>query len=91
MTDIVDEKVGVWLVRARGSVATTTAVGALSQRAGLTDTTGLVGALPEVAVAGLPDLGELVLGGHDIAGAPLDKRAEALAAGGVLPPQLLFW
>ena len=89
MTNTVDGKVGVWLVGARGSVATTAVVGALSLRAGLTGTTGLVGALPEVAVAGLPDVGDLVLGGHDIAGASLDKRAEALAAGGVLPAQLL--
>ena len=49
MSSDVDGKVGVWLVGARGSVATTAAVGALSLRAGLAGTTGLVGALPEVA------------------------------------------
>jgi myo-inositol-1-phosphate synthase len=82
-------RTGVWLVGARGSVATTAVVGALALRAGLTDTTGLVGALPEVAAAGLADVGDLVFGGHDLGTEPLPKRAEALAAGGVLPGPLL--
>ena len=54
-------RTGVWLVGARGSVATTTVVGALALRAGLTDTTGVVSGLPEVAAAGLPDVASLVL------------------------------
>ncbi|WP_187413810.1 inositol-3-phosphate synthase, partial [Micromonospora sp. MP36] len=33
-------RTGVWLVGARGSVATTSIVGALALRAGLTDPTG---------------------------------------------------
>ncbi len=82
-------RVGIWLVGARGSVATTATVGALAHRAGLAGSVGLVSELPEVAVAGLPDLGDLVIGGHDIGTEPLCKRAEALAAGGVLPASLL--
>lgn len=83
------ERIGVWLVGARGSVATTAVVGALALRAGLTRTTGLVGALPEIAAARLPDVGDLVFGGHDIGCEPLVKRAELLAASGVLPSSLL--
>jgi myo-inositol-1-phosphate synthase len=80
---------GLWLVGARGSVGTTTTVGALAVRAGLAGTTGLVSALPEVAAAGLPSLDRLVVGGHDIGTDPLVKRAERLAGSGVLPAGLL--
>ena len=89
MTSTAAERIGVWLVGARGSVATTTVVGALAVRSGLSDSTGLASALPEVAAAGLPDLGDLVLGGHDVDTGSLGKRAEVLAAGGVFPPALL--
>jgi len=81
-------RTGVWFVGARGSVATTATVGALAVRAGLAGRTGLVGELPEVAAARLGDLGGLVVGGHDVSETPIGKRAEALAAGGVLPYDL---
>jgi myo-inositol-1-phosphate synthase len=89
MTSTAHERIGVWLVGARGSVGTTTLVGALAVRGGLSDTTGLVSGLPEIAVAGLPDLGDLVFGGHDVDTCSLGKRAEVLASGGVIPPALL--
>lgn len=89
MTSTAAERTGVWLVGARGSVATTTVVGALAVRSGFSDSTGLVSALTEVAAAGLPDLGDLVLGGHDVDTGSLGKRAEVLAAGGVVPTALL--
>jgi len=82
------QRTGVWLVGARGSVATTATVGALALRAGLTPVTGVVSDLPEVAVAGLPPLDGLVVGGHDLGTDPLVKRAEQLADGGVLPRAL---
>jgi myo-inositol-1-phosphate synthase len=82
------QRTGVWLVGARGSVATTATVGALALRAGLTPATGVVSDLPEVAVAGLPPLDGLVVGGHDLGTDPLVKRAEQLADGGVLPRAL---
>jgi myo-inositol-1-phosphate synthase len=50
---------------------------------------GLVTALPPFDRVGLPDLGDLVFGGHDLATTPLPKRAEELAAAGVVPPALL--
>ncbi|PRY01728.1 inositol-3-phosphate synthase [Allonocardiopsis opalescens] len=82
---------GVWFVGARGSVATTATVGALALRDGIAGPgggTGCVAELPEVAAARLPDVGELLIGGHDVSGTSLPKRAEMLAQGGVLPARL---
>lgn len=81
-------RTGIWLVGARGSVAVTSIVGALALRAGLVDATGCVTELPELRGPALPSFGDLVLGGHDIVGTPLCKRADALAAAGVVPPRL---
>ncbi|NGN68644.1 myo-inositol-1-phosphate synthase [Streptomyces sp. A7024] len=47
--------------------------------------TGMVTELPPFAESGLPAVGDLVFGGHDVTATPLPKRAEELAAGGVLP------
>ena len=88
MTNVTADRVGLWLIGARGSVATTVVLGALAVRSGLAGSTGLVGSLPEIAQAGLPDLDRLVFGGHDISAEPLTKRAEALARQGVVPAVL---
>ncbi|MCM0675824.1 inositol-3-phosphate synthase [Micromonospora phytophila] len=82
-------RTGVWLVGARGSVATTSIVGALALRAGLTGPTGCVTELPDLRGPALPAFTDLVFGGHDVATTPLAKRAEALAAAGVLPGRLV--
>ncbi|MGW3959501.1 inositol-3-phosphate synthase [Amycolatopsis sp. NPDC005003] len=81
-------KTGVWLIGARGSVATTAVAGAAALRAGLAARTGCVTDLPDFAGAALPGLGDLVFGGHDVVDTPLVKRAEQLAAAGVLPASL---
>ncbi|WP_313896157.1 inositol-3-phosphate synthase [Streptomyces sp. YIM 98790] len=81
-------RTGAWFIGARGSVATTATAGALALRAGLAPAVGCVTELPELAAARLPGIGELLTGGHDIATDPLPKRAEELAAGGVLPGEL---
>ena len=81
-------RTGVWLVGARGSVATTGIVGGLALRAGLTAPTGCVTELPDLRGPALPTFADLVFGGHDVATTPLTKRAEALAAAGVLPGRL---
>lgn len=78
-------RVGVWLIGARGSVATTVVAGCAAMTAGLHPPTGLVTETPPFAGSGLPALSALVFGGHDTVDCPLPKRAEALAAGGVLP------
>ncbi|MEU4037526.1 inositol-3-phosphate synthase [Streptomyces collinus] len=81
-------RVGVWLIGARGSVATTAVAGCAAVAAGLHPPTGMVTETPPFAGSGLPDLASLVFGGHDTLDCPLPKRAEELAAGGVLPPGL---
>ncbi|QFR03109.1 myo-inositol-1-phosphate synthase [Streptomyces phaeolivaceus] len=77
--------VGVWLIGARGSVATTVVAGRAALTAGLHTPTGMVTETALFTGTGLPPLSSLVFGGHDTVDCPLPKRAEALAAGGVLP------
>ncbi|MEU3157886.1 inositol-3-phosphate synthase [Streptomyces griseoincarnatus] len=76
---------GVWLVGARGSVATTAVAGCAAVAAGLHPPTGMVTETPDFAASGLPPLASLVFGGHDTVDCPPPKRAEHLAEGGVLP------
>ncbi|MGW2562377.1 inositol-3-phosphate synthase [Streptomyces sp. NPDC001514] len=78
-------RTGVWLIGARGSVATTAVAGCAAVTAGLHPATGMVTETLPFASAGLPPLSSLVFGGHDTVGCPLPKRAEQLTAGGVLP------
>ncbi|GIJ46021.1 myo-inositol-1-phosphate synthase [Virgisporangium aliadipatigenens] len=82
------EKTGVWFLGARGSVATTATVGALALRARLIDPIGCVTELPPLRSPALPGWSDLVLGGHDLDTTPLPKKADALAAAGVLPARV---
>ncbi|MYQ47492.1 myo-inositol-1-phosphate synthase [Streptomyces sp. SID4985] len=79
---------GVWLIGARGSVATTVVAGCAAITAGLHPPTGMVTETTLFTGCDLPELPSLVFGGHDTLDCPLPKRAEELAAGGVLPPGL---
>ncbi|MFC3994709.1 inositol-3-phosphate synthase [Nocardiopsis sediminis] len=81
-------RIGVWFIGARGSVATTTVVGALAIGAGAAGRTGCVADLPGPDAAGAPDISDLVFGGHDVTATTLPKRAEALAQAGVVPAHL---
>ncbi|MFJ4682276.1 inositol-3-phosphate synthase [Streptomyces sp. NPDC088789] len=81
-------RVGVWLIGARGSVATTVVTGCAAVTAGLHPPTGMVTETPAFTDSGLPALADLVFGGHDTVDCPLPKRAETLTAGGVIPPGL---
>jgi myo-inositol-1-phosphate synthase len=78
-------RVGVWLVGARGSVATTVVAGAAAVRSGLAAPVGLVTESTDFARVGLPALADLVFGGHDVVGTPLVKRVEQLVGAGVVP------
>ncbi|WP_049651756.1 inositol-3-phosphate synthase [Kitasatospora sp. MY 5-36] len=82
-------RTGVWLVGARGSVATTTVVGAAAVGAGLAEPTGCVTASEDFPGTRLPPLGALVFGGHDTGSVPLPVRAAELAESGVVPQRLL--
>ncbi|MGW5688030.1 inositol-3-phosphate synthase [Nonomuraea sp. NPDC003754] len=78
--------IGVWLIGARGSVATTVMVGAAAIKAGLLPAAGCVA--ERLPPCGLPGIADLVFGGHDIASISLRKRAERLAEAGVIPAAL---
>ncbi|WP_030667073.1 inositol-3-phosphate synthase [Streptomyces rimosus] len=80
-----DGRTGVWLVGARGSVATTVIAGCAAVAAGLHPPTGMVTETAPFEGVPLPPPASLVFGGHDTASYPLLKRAEELASGGVLP------
>ncbi|MFI0774512.1 inositol-3-phosphate synthase [Streptomyces sp. NPDC021212] len=84
-THLHPHRTGIWLIGARGSVATTAVAGCAAVAAGLQPATGMVTETAPFADTGLPALGDLVFGGHDTATTPLPKRAEALVADGVLP------
>ncbi|GAA4509268.1 inositol-3-phosphate synthase [Nonomuraea ferruginea] len=81
------DKLGVWLIGARGSVATTAIVGAAAIKAGAASPRGCVS-----ESAGFPGqlvpLTDLVFGGHDIAETSLRKRAEQLGRAEVISPDL---
>jgi len=82
-------RTGIWLIGARGSVAVTAMVGATALRARLVGPAGCVTELPQLRAATLPGWGDLVFGGHDIVTTPVLKKADALAAAGVLPGRLV--
>ncbi len=83
------EKIGLWLVGARGGVATTAIVGLEALRLGLAPTLGLVTELPQFAAADLASWGEWLVGGHEIRAGSLVESAQRLAAERVLPADLL--
>lgn len=79
------DRVGVWLVGARGSVAATTITGAAAVAAGIAPETGIVTNSPPFTDAPLPAVGALVFGGHDLVETPLALRTARLVDSGVLP------
>ncbi|APX97285.1 inositol-3-phosphate synthase [Natronorubrum daqingense] len=70
-----DERLGVWLVGARGNVATTAIVGARAIARGLTGTTGMVTERDPVSRLELPPVSGFVFGGHDIERESLREQA----------------
>lgn len=59
-------RTGIWIIGARGGVATTTVVGGLAIARGLAASTGCVSALPAFARLPFPAFDEFVFGGHDV-------------------------
>ncbi len=72
-------RIGVWLVGAQGSLASTVVLGARAITRGLAARGGLVTELPEVAVLPLVGIEHLVFGGWDVAPTGLLRRAQAMA------------
>jgi myo-inositol-1-phosphate synthase len=81
--------VGVWLIGARGNVATTAMVGARAIDRGAADSTGLVTGREPCARLDLPAVEEFVFGGHDIKTRPLRESAAALSEDGVPPASVV--
>src|SRR2546428_2171204 len=75
-------KVGVWLVGAQGSLASTVVLGARAIARRLATGGGLVTELPELAALPFVPLADLAFGGWDIAPTGPVARARELAADG---------
>jgi myo-inositol-1-phosphate synthase len=59
-------RIGIWLVGAKGGVASTAIVGLTALKKGLIPQAGLVSQLPQFAACDLADWKDFVVGGHEI-------------------------
>jgi myo-inositol-1-phosphate synthase len=75
-----ERRIGLWFIGACGGVASTTSLGLAALARGLTSTTGLVTALPQIAALDLEEPGSFVVGGHDIRQATLLSAVRELHA-----------
>jgi len=82
-------RVGVWLIGARGAVATCVAYGLAGLRRGLVGPTGLITESPEFARVALAPLDGLVLGGHDVCSRGLTESAGELILHHILPSEVV--
>ena len=71
-------RLGIWLIGARGGVATTTITGLLALQKGLADSTGLVSELPLFSHLELPTWDQFIVGGHEIRDLSLAGEADRL-------------
>jgi myo-inositol-1-phosphate synthase len=71
-------RTGIWLIGARGNVATTAVVGARAIAHGTTGTEGMVTECAPCTALDLPSMDALVFGGHDIQAGSLLRSAEQL-------------
>jgi myo-inositol-1-phosphate synthase len=76
---------GVWLVGARGNVATLAMVGARAIAGDVAGTRGMVTAREPVASLDLPAVEGFVFAGHDIRGQSIERTAEAASEAGGVP------
>jgi myo-inositol-1-phosphate synthase len=82
--------IGIWLVGARGGVATTSITGLCALADGLVPDAGLVSRLPAFPQAELPDWSRFVVGGHEIRDGSLGDEALRLARESrAIDPQLI--
>jgi myo-inositol-1-phosphate synthase len=71
-------KLGVWLIGAKGGVATTATVGLAALRKGMTTTQGLVSELPHFQGLDFADWADIAVGGHEIRETTLHAAAMQL-------------
>lgn len=84
MTTAARGGIGLWMIGARGSVATTATVGIGALASGASST-GLTTAGQAFADLPLVDLDRIVVGGHDVSETSIVAKAEALASVGMIP------
>ncbi len=82
-------RVGLWLLGARGSVATCVAYGLGALREGLLEPTGIGTEAPPLDALDLVPLESVVLGGHDVSRRALTRSAGELSRHGVLRSELI--
>jgi myo-inositol-1-phosphate synthase len=83
-------RVGIWLIGAKGGVASTAILGLTALQRGLISSDGLVSSLPQFQSAGLADWGDFVVAGHEIRRISLYGEAMRMAAENrVAPPALV--
>jgi myo-inositol-1-phosphate synthase len=71
-------RTGIWLIGARGGVASAATLGLVGLQKRLTDSVGLVSALPQFAGLPLADWNSLVVGGHEIRDVSIVDAVERL-------------
>ena len=74
------QKVGIWLIGARGGVATTAILGLCGLKRGLVDATGTISGQPPFANMEPLEWDSFVVGGHEIRDIRLVAEAERLAS-----------
>ncbi len=73
-------KVGLWLIGAKGGIATCVGVGWAMLTRGLTSKVGLVTELPDFTDMGLVDWSDIIIGGHEIRDVSLVEEARTFAS-----------
>jgi len=83
-------RIGLWLIGAKGGVATTLMTGLAALRRGAIDPVGVVTALDPFTRLALVDFEDIVVGGHDIRAGRLGDEAQRMwAESRAIAPELL--
>ncbi len=80
---------GVWLIGARGSIASSLAYGIFGLRQGLIDPIGIATEVAPFNALGLRAFDDIVFGGHEISNGTLSSSAVELVRHGILPRDLV--
>ena len=83
------ERIGLWLIGARGAISTCVAYGVAGLRHGLLEPIGLTTARAPFDDLALVDCESLVLGGHDVCSRSVSQSAGELVRNGVLAADLV--
>lgn len=83
-------RIGIWLIGAKGGVASTAQVGLAALKKGLIPHAGLVSQLPQFQALNLLDWKDFVVGGHEIRDVKLDDEARRMwTESRAIPPEIL--